>query len=107
MATELNMNEMEAVTGGKGGSPTKLPEKKGFIVYRIQSGDCLSKIAPAFNTTTNYLMSINPTITNKNDITAGYWIYVPAKQSSFCLSGKGLSPNDLKGSQEAAPSCMR
>ena len=79
MATELNMNEMEAVTGGKGGSPTKLPEKKGFLVYRIQSGDCLSKIAPAFNTTTNYLMSINPTITNKNDITAGYWFYVPAK----------------------------
>ena len=76
---EMNLNEMEAVTGGKGGSPTKLPEKKGFIVYRIQSGDCLSKIAPAFNTTTNYLMAINPTITNKNDITAGYYMYVPKK----------------------------
>ena len=76
---ELNLNEMEAVTGGKGGSPTPLPTKRGFSVYRIKSGDCLSKIAPAYNTTTNYLMSINPTITNKNDITAGYYIYVPAK----------------------------
>ena len=29
--------------------------------------------------TVNYLLSINPTITNKNDITAGFYIYVPAK----------------------------
>ena len=79
MATELNLNEMEAVSGGKGGSPNPLPQKAGLTVYRIKSGDCLSKIAPAFNTTTKHLLELNPTITNKNDITAGFYIYVPAK----------------------------
>ena len=76
---ELNLNELENAVGGFGGSPNPLPAKKGFEVYKIKKGDCLSKIAPAFNTTTNYLMSINPTITNKNDITAGFYIYVPEK----------------------------
>ena len=75
---ELNLNEMEEVVGGRGGSPTKLPKKKGFAVYRIQSGDCLSRIARRYGTTAEYLKAINPTITNINDITAGYYIYVPA-----------------------------
>ena len=77
--TELNMNEMEAVTGGKGGSPTPLSPTAQFDVYRIESGATLTRIANRFNTTVNYLMAINPTITNKNDITAGYYMYVPKK----------------------------
>ncbi len=78
MSTELNMNQMEEVTGGKGGSPNPLPKKKGFQTHKIVSGETLSGIANKYGTTVNYLMSINPTITNKNDITAGFWIYVPA-----------------------------
>ena len=74
---ELNLNEMEDITGGKGGSPTILPSKLGFLVYKIVRGDNLTRIAKKFNTTVNYLMEINPTITNKNDITAGFYIYVP------------------------------
>ena len=74
---ELNLNEMEEVTGGRGGSPTKLPYKAGFDVYQIQRGDTLIRIANRYRTTADYLQSINPTIKNKNDITAGYYIYVP------------------------------
>ena len=74
---ELNMNELEAVTGGKGGSPTPLPHKPGLAVYRIQSGDTLGKIARRFHTSVDFLMEVNSTITNLNDITAGYYMYVP------------------------------
>ena len=76
---ELNMNEMEQVAGGrmKGGSASPLPEKEGFTVYKIKSGDRLGKIAKKFHTTVDYLDSINPTIKNVNDITTGYYIYVP------------------------------
>ena len=78
MSTELYMNQMEEVTGGKGGSPNPLPKKKGFQTHKIVSGETLSGIANKYGTTVNYLMSINPTITNKNDITAGFGIDVPA-----------------------------
>ena len=74
---ELNLNEMEEVVGGKGGSPTKLPPKAGCDVYRIKSGDNLTKIARHYGTTAEHLKAMNPTIHNINDITAGYYIYVP------------------------------
>ena len=75
---ELNNIEMEAVNGGMGGSPTRLPDVEGYLVYKIQRGDKLGIIARTYNTTADYLKSINPTIRNVNDITAGYYIYVPA-----------------------------
>lgn len=74
---ELNVNEMEEVAGGRGGSPTELPRKKGFKVYRIEKGATMIRIAERNNCTVEYLMSINPTIKDKKDITAGYYMYVP------------------------------
>ncbi len=74
---ELNQNEMEMINGGQGGSPTRLPDNPGFRVYRIQNGDCLSRLAGRPGTTVEYLKRINPTIHNVNDITAGYYIYLP------------------------------
>ena len=74
---ELNLNEMEDVTGGSGGSPKRLKEKKGCIVYQIQPGDRLGIIARNNNTTCEAIKKVNPTITNVNDITAGFWIYIP------------------------------
>ena len=74
---ELNLNEMEEISGGAGGSKTPLPPKAGFDVYKIQSGDNLTRIAKKFNTTVDYLFAINPDITNKNFIRAGYYMYVP------------------------------
>ena len=42
---ELSLEEMDIISGGQGGSPDMLPEKEGFWVYQIQSGDCLKSIA--------------------------------------------------------------
>ena len=78
--SELNLNQMEEVTGGKGGSATPLTPTAKYDVYKIQSGDNLTRIATRYNTTVQYLFDINPTITNKNDITAGRWMYVPYKK---------------------------
>ena len=75
---ELNLEAMEEVVGGRGGSPKPLPPKAGFHVYQIQSGETLIQIARRFNTTAEHLKAINPTITNARDITAHYYIYVPA-----------------------------
>ena len=80
MKRELNPEELEEVVGGFGGSPNPLPEKKGCDRYKIESGANLSRLARRYNTTVAYLMEINKDyITNKNDITAGFWMYVPKK----------------------------
>ena len=75
---ELNLAEMDDIVAGWGGSPRKLPKKKGLKVIRIKSGECLSRIANRYRTTVNYLCLINDSITAPDDITAGYYMYVPA-----------------------------
>ena len=74
---ELALSEMEEAVGGRGGSPKELPYKAGYEVYRIKTGDNLTKIARRYNTTAEHLKEINATIRNINDITPGYYIYVP------------------------------
>ena len=79
MSNEVNMNELEAVSGGGGGSSTPLPPKAGCQVYKIIGNDTLTRIAQRFNTTVDYLMAINKgIIDNKNFIRAGFYMYVPA-----------------------------
>ena len=76
--TELNLNEMEQVSGGRGGSSSKLPPKGGCSVYRIQGGDNLTKLARRYGTSIEFLMNINEgIIKNRNDITTGCYMYVP------------------------------
>lgn len=82
---ELNMEEMEEISGGKinpndkPGSSTPLPAKAGWQNYRIKSGENLTRIAKTFGTTVDYLMAGNRgIITNKNYIRAGFYMYVPA-----------------------------
>ncbi len=75
--SELNLNEMSKVSGGTGGSPTPLPERPGCIVYHIKKGDKLGVIARTYHTTAEKIKEINPTIHNVNDITAGYYIWIP------------------------------
>ena len=75
---EINPEEMANVSGGGGGSSTLLPERAGFMVYRIARGDTLSKIARRNSTTVNDIMAANiGRIFDRNDITAGYYIYIP------------------------------
>ena len=75
--SELNVNEMEEAAGGKGGSRKMLPDKRNCVVYRIQKGDTLSFLAHDNKTTIKAIMAVNPSIVNSNDITAGYYIYLP------------------------------
>ena len=78
-ANELNINELENVNGGRrGGSPTELPKKEGYIVYQIAGAENLTKIARRYGTTVKAIKNANPTIDNVNFIRAGYWIYIPA-----------------------------
>lgn len=74
---ELNLNEMEMAVGGSGGSKKKLPARSGCDVYRIGKGDTLAKIARKKHTTVAKIKALNPTISDVNDITAGYYIYIP------------------------------
>ncbi len=76
---ELNLNEMENVNGGRGGSPTMLPVKEGFLVHQIASGENLTRIARKFGTTVKAIMAANPTIDSANFIRTGYYIYIPVK----------------------------
>ena len=76
---ELNLNEMESVTGGAGGYSKKPVEKKGFFIYQIVAGDNLTRIAKRFGTTVKAIKDANPTITDVNFIRSGYYIYIPEK----------------------------
>ena len=59
---ELNLDEMEQVVGGKGGSRTRLPDKDGYIVHKIKKGETLIKIAEQYGTTVEEILSENDTI---------------------------------------------
>lgn len=78
---ELNLNELEEVTGGKdnGGYTRRPAPKAGCDIYQIVKGDNLTRIAKRFNTTVSYLMAINPELTNANFIVEKHYIYVPAR----------------------------
>ena len=76
---ELNLNEMEEVTGGKneGGYEYKPKEKAKCHLYKIQRGDTLGKIATNNKTTVQAIMRVNPELQDANFIIAGCWIYIP------------------------------
>ncbi len=76
---ELNLNELEQVTGGgnEGGYAKKPREKAGCFIYKIASGDTLGKIARRNGTSVSRIMSVNPEIRNQNFIVAGHYIYIP------------------------------
>ncbi len=75
-AIELNAEEMNSIVGG--GRYDKLPPKSGFVIYQVQTGDTLSKIAHKFGCTVNNILAWNPKITNKNTIYAGEYLYIKA-----------------------------
>ena len=76
---ELNLEQMEEVVGGKneGGYEKKPRSKKGCFIYKVKSGDCLSRLAGTYGTTVKKIMSVNPELTNANYIVAGHYIYIP------------------------------
>ncbi len=75
---ELNLEEMESITGGDGGYSKKPVEKKGCIIYKIQPGDNLTRIARKFGTTVSKIVNANKAvISNPNFIVANFYIYIP------------------------------
>ena len=77
---ELNLEQIEEVTGGKNemGMETKPKKMKaGCILYKIKRGDTLGKIAKAHGTTVKKIMAKNPNIVNENLIGMGCWLWIP------------------------------
>jgi len=75
---EMNLNEMEEVSGGRGGYAKKPAARFGCDLYQIKAGDTLIRIAKRYGVTWRDLKEMNAdVIKNANDITTGYWIYVP------------------------------
>ena len=77
---ELNLDEMESVTGGKNEKgweyiPKNVPA--GCEVIKIPGGATLHSIAMSRGTTTDHLLKLNPKITNPNLIVAGFYLIVP------------------------------
>ena len=67
--------------------PTPSPEE--YDTYKIKKGDNLNKIAKKYNTTVDYLMSINPSIEDKNLIYDGATMNVPKiKEESYKVGDK-------------------
>ena len=71
--TELNAEDMEEVSGGAFRVP---PAKEGFMIYQVQYGENLTRIAQKFNTTVNKILKDNPRIKDKNLIRTGSYLYI-------------------------------
>ncbi len=80
---ELNLEEMDKVEGGVGGSRTLLPPKADHLVYRIARHDSLHDLAERFGTTVEDIMSANTTLTDEHDLTTNYFIYIPQPSEIF------------------------
>jgi len=61
--------------------------------YTVQSGDTLSGIAVKYGTTTNYLLSLNPQITNANLINIGQTILVPTNSTTLPSTPTTITPS--------------
>lgn len=76
---ELNIEEMEEISGGKneGGYDRPPKEKAGCVIYKIGAGQTLGKIARANGTTVERIMKVNKELKNPNFIRSGAYIYLP------------------------------
>ena len=61
--------------------PTPSPSQE-IIIYTVQPGDTLSKIAAKYNTTVDAILALNPEITNPNVIRVGQQIKVPVNSNN-------------------------
>ncbi len=76
-AMELDLNEMNEAAGGVNRYKT-LTEKAGFVIYKVQKGDNLSRIAVKHHCTVRDLLTWNPKITDKNCIYVNEYLYIRA-----------------------------
>ena len=76
-ALELSMDELDQAAGGAS-RYNRLAEKAGFIIYKVQKGDTLTKIAHTHRCTVADIMRWNPKITDKSRIYANEYLYIRA-----------------------------
>jgi len=74
-AIELSEEELMKVDGGV--VQYRRPEpKEGFLIYQIQRGDTLNRIASYFDCTVRDIMAWNPYIVNPSRIYTGAYLYI-------------------------------
>ena len=78
---ELNMNEMETVSGGvvAGGMKDKPAAKNGYIIHKITATDTVWALSRHYGCTMDDIVKANPTIQDKSLIRTGYYLYIPKK----------------------------
>ena len=80
---ELNLEQMNEVSGGnnEGGYGYKPREKSGCFIYRIKSGDNLTKIAKRFGTTVDAIYNLNrDKIQDPDLIKIGWKLIIPVTE---------------------------
>ena len=79
---ELNMNEMETVSGGvvAGGMKDKPAAKNGYIIHKITATDTVWALFRHYGCTMDDIVKANPTIQDKSLIRTGYYLYIPKKK---------------------------
>jgi len=78
---ELNMNEMDKVSGGvlAGGVKDKPSQKKGYIIHQITATDTVWALSRHYHCTMQEILDANPSIQDKRLIRTGYYLYIPDK----------------------------
>ena len=78
---ELNLNEMEVVTGGvvAGGLKNKPANKAGYIIHKITNTDTVWNLSRHYGCTMDDILKANPSIQDKSLIRTGYYLYIPKK----------------------------
>jgi LysM repeat protein len=67
------------------GSTPPAPPATGSVIYVVQSGDTMKKIADRLGITLDTLVQVNPQVSNINLIFAGQRLYLPASISTYTV----------------------
>ena len=77
---ELDLNEMEQVSGGREYGMTKLPQAKdGCIAERVRDGDTILSIARRFGLHYQKILDANPGMTHTDTLIPNTYIYIPTR----------------------------
>ena len=80
---ELNINEMEKISGGivaAGGVKDKPAPKAGYIIHQITATDTVWGLSRKYGVTMDAIVEANPSIKDKRLIRTGYYLYIPKKK---------------------------
>jgi peptidoglycan DL-endopeptidase LytE len=101
-ADRIRIGQSIRVSGQASTSRSAATNSSSSDTYTVKSGDTLSKIAKAHNTTVHSLLSLNPSISNANTIHAGQSIKLSGKATSSVAKKQSLSTNSTQADQVLA-----